>query len=88
MHGDLEGDNGIKFMGADTPNSMPYTEGANISMSLSGEDETLLKGYWEKLAEGGIVTMPLDKAPWGDMFGMLTDKFKINWLVNIAAPKA
>jgi PhnB protein len=54
-------------------------------MSLSGEDEAELRGYFDKLADGGSVTMPLDKAPWGDTFGMCTDLFGISWLVNVAA---
>ena len=54
-------------------------------MSLSGDDEAQLRGYFEKLAEGGSVTMPLEEAPWGDTFGMCTDRFGISWLVNVAA---
>lgn len=84
MHSMLEADNGIIFMAADTPNSMEYKPGANISMSLSGDNEPELRGYFEKLSAGGSVTMPLEKAPWGDTFGMLTDKFGINWMVNIS----
>lgn len=89
MHSVLEGDNGITFMAADTPSRMEYKAGSNFSMSLSGqaEDEALLKGYFEKLSQGGQVTMPLEKAVWGDTFGMLVDQFGISWLVNIAAPK-
>jgi PhnB protein len=83
MHAVLEADNGITFMGADTPNSMEYRPGTNVSMALNGEDESELTGYWEKLSQGGTVRMPLDKAPWGDTFGMLTDKFGIEWMVNI-----
>ena len=86
MHSVLEAPNGITFMASDTPKRMPYEPGGNFSMSLSGEDEKELKGYFEKLAAGGKVTMPLEKAVWGDHFGMLTDKFGINWLVNISAP--
>ena len=81
MHSVLEGDNGVNFMAADTPKRMEYAPGKNISMSLSGDDEATLKGYFEKLSEG---TMPLEKAMWGDSFGMLVDKFGINWLVNIS----
>ena len=45
-----------------------------------------LRGYYEKLsADGGKVTVPLEKQMWGDEFGMVTDKFGINWMVNIAA---
>lgn len=88
MHAMLEADNGITLMGADTPNSMSYDTGSNISISLSGENEAELRGYWEKLSPGGTVTMPLEKAPWGDTFGMLTDKFGVAWLVNIAGQRA
>jgi PhnB protein len=85
MHADLEGSEGIRFMAADTPIKMEYRPGTNFSMSLSGDDEAQLRGYFEKLAEGGSVTMPLEKAPWGDIFGMCTDRFGISWLVNVAA---
>ena len=83
MHAQLESGNGILFMAADTPNGMPFEEGSNISMSLSGENETELRGYFDKLAAGGTVMQPLEKAPWGDTFGMLTDKFGVTWMVNI-----
>lgn len=82
MHSQLETDGGQVLMAADTPNSMEYTPGG-YSISLSGEDEAELRGYWDKLAEGGSVTMPLEKAPWGDTFGMCVDKFGVSWLVNI-----
>ena len=86
MHSVLEAGNSITFMAADTPNRMEYRAGSNFSMSLSGEDDAELRGYFEKLSAGGRVTMPLEKAQWGDTFGMLTDKFGVNWLVNISAP--
>ena len=85
MHADLEGSEGIRFMAADTPIKMEYRPGTNFSMSLSGDDEAQLRDYFEKLAEGGSVTMPLEKAAWGDIFGMCTDRFGISWLVNVAA---
>jgi PhnB protein len=84
MHSMLITDNGLALMAADTPNSMDYTVGSNYSVSLSGEDEAELRGYWDKLSAGGTVTMPLDQAPWGDAFGMCVDKFGVTWLVNIA----
>ncbi len=83
MHGYLKGDNGIELMAADTPTGMAFTDGARITLSLSGDDEETLRGYWEKLSVEGTVAMPLAKAPWGDTFGMLTDKFGINWMVDI-----
>jgi PhnB protein len=87
MHAELAADNGILFYASDTPNHMAYQPGTNMSMSLTGEDEAELRGYFNKLAAGGAVSQALEKAPWGDTFGMLTDKFGVNWLVNITAPK-
>lgn len=87
MHADLEAANGVHFMAADTPNSMEYQTGTNMSMSLSGEDEAELRGYFEKLSAGGTIVMPLEKAPWGDTFGMLKDKFGVDWMVNIVGPR-
>ncbi len=87
MHAELHADNGIVFFASDTPDSMQYHPGENFSMSLSGDNETELKTYFERLSAGGKVTMPLAKAAWGDMFGMCTDQFGVNWMVNINAPK-
>jgi PhnB protein len=84
MHGQLEAPGGLTLMGADTPSSMELSEGSNITISLSGDDESELRGFWDKLAEGGNVTMPLEVAPWGAAFGQLTDRFGVSWMVNIA----
>lgn len=84
MHAQLTTDDGLVLMASDTPNQMEYRPGTNFSISLSGDDEAQLRGYWEKLSDGGTVTMPLEKAPWGDTFGMCVDRFGIGWLVNIA----
>ncbi|TAH33326.1 VOC family protein [Candidatus Saccharibacteria bacterium] len=83
MHGYLKGDNGIELMVSDAMSSMEASSGTQIQLSLSGDDEPTLKGYWDKLSEGGSVTVPMDKAPWGDTFGMLTDKYGISWMVDI-----
>mgnify|MGYP003393175573 CR=1 FL=1 len=87
MHAMLVCDNGMTLMASDTPDHMEYKPGTNVSISLSGDNESELKGYWEKLSAGGNITQPLVPAPWGDQFGMFTDKFGIRWLVNIAPEK-
>jgi PhnB protein len=84
MHSQLVNDQGLTLMAADVPNGMELTPGNNFSISLSGEDEGELRGYWDKLADGANVTMPLEKAAWGDIFGMCIDRFGVSWLVNIA----
>ena len=88
MHGMLETPNGFTIMGADNPPGMELTTGNNMAVSLSGDDTDELTGYWEKLSDGGIVMMPLEKQMWGDVFGMCTDRFGISWLVNIAGGDA
>jgi PhnB protein len=88
MHAMLEVDNGITLMGSDTPTGWTTNIGNNVSISLSGDNEPELKGYWDKLSEGGKIDEPLAEAPWGDKFGMLTDKFGIRWMVNITGKKS
>jgi PhnB protein len=84
MHSQLDAPNDMTLMAADTPNSMELTSGTNYAVSLSGDDEGRLRGYWDKLGDGANITTPLEKAPWGDSFGMLVDKFGVQWLINIA----
>ncbi len=86
MHSQLETPSGFTLMAADTPPGMPFQPGTNIAVSLSGEDEGELRGYWDKLAEGGHVAVALEKQMWGDVFGMVTDRFGVNWMVNIGQP--
>ena len=83
MHGQLETDAGYTLMAADTPPGMEFNGMHGFGVSLSGDDADVLRGYFDKLADGGTVTMPMQKQAWGDEFGMVTDKFGVPWLVNI-----
>ena len=87
MHAQLETPAGFTLMASDTPAHMQARPAGNIGISLSGTDEAALSGYWNKLAEGATILQKLEKAPWGDSFGMLTDKFGVDWLVNITGAK-
>jgi PhnB protein len=88
MHAQLESPSGFTLMASDTPPGMEYKPGDNISISLSGDDAGELRGYWDKLANNGTVTMPLEKQMWGDEFGSCVDQFGITWLVNIGQPQS
>ena len=88
MHSELTTTSGFSLMASDTPSSMELPTSSSVTVSLSGEDEAELTGYWERLLDGGTATMPLNKAPWGDSFGMLVDKFGTTWMVNIAGATA
>ncbi len=83
MHSMLETPSGYTIMASDTPPGMEHNPGTNITVSLSGDDGDELHGYWEKLSEGGTVTVPLEKQMWGDEFGACVDRFGIPWMVNI-----
>ncbi|MCU1527683.1 MAG: hypothetical protein JWP75_1446 [Frondihabitans sp.] len=84
MHSQLTGPNGLILMGADVPETMEVSFGDNVSISLSGEDEEGMTGWFEKLSEGGSMITPLGKAPWGDTYGQFVDRFGVKWLMNIA----
>lgn len=88
MHSMLETPSGFTLMGADAPPDMEHTPGNNFSISLSGDDDAELRGYWEKLSADGSVSVPLERQMWGDVFGMCTDRFGIPWMVNISQPQS
>jgi len=85
MHAQLETPSGYTIMGADSAPGQQNNPGNNMTVSLSGDDEDELRGYWTKLAEGGSVGVPLEKQMWGDVFGMCVDRYGVPWMVNITA---
>jgi PhnB protein len=56
--------------------------GDNISLMVNCDSEKQLRGLFDKLAEGGEVFLPVEKAFWGAYFGMVTDKYGIEWNLN------
>jgi PhnB protein len=84
MHSSLEGGQ-INLMGSDTAKASP--EAKKVSLSLGGTDEPAMRKIFDALAEGGKVFQPLKKEFWGDTFGSLTDKYGIEWMMNIGAVK-
>ena len=58
--------------------------GRNGLLEKDGYDEAALRGYWDRLADGGQGMMPLEKQMWGDLYGMVADRYGIEWHVNIA----
>ena len=75
----------IRLMASDT--TLASEKAAKIELSLGGEDDKTLRGYFDGLSSGGTVKTPLKKEAWGDVFGQLTDKFGIDWMINITAAK-
>lgn len=83
MHAELNG-GAIDLMASDSDRTEPY-DVSRISLSLNGSDAAAIKEAFYKLAEGGKMEMDLKVESWGDTFGMVTDKFGVDWMVNITA---
>ena len=84
MHIALEAPNDVKLMGNDYIDfsGEPYRAGNNFSLSLHPDSEALANELFNSLSVGGTVMVPMSKAPWGDYFGMFTDKFGMKWMIN------
>ena len=81
MHSTLKGD-GFDIMASDGREGSPQEKESNISLAIGLADEAKAKEVFDKLSAGGKVTMPLEKMFWGALFGQLTDKYGIDWMVN------
>jgi len=87
MHARLQfGDDNI-IMISDTMKGNSISTHGNIQLSIGLDDEEKTKQIFDNLADGGKVTMPLAKQFWGDLFGMLQDKFGISWMLNCTPKK-
>ncbi len=84
IHAHLENSN-ITLMASDDNAKSPVKVGNNVQLSISGSDEAKLREIFNKLSQGGKIQMPLKKEFWGDIFGMLTDRFGMQWMVNISS---
>lgn len=84
MHIALEAPNGVKLMASDffDFSGEKFNAGNNFSLSLHPDSEALSDKLFKSLSEGGTITVPMSKAPWGDYFGMFTDKFGVKWMIN------
>lgn len=81
MHAAFQADK-LTFMVSDCPPEMSVTNGSNISLSLNFKDVASIDATFAALSEGAVVTMQLQDTFWGARFGMLTDKFGVNWMFN------
>jgi PhnB protein len=75
------------LMASDTMPGMPFTPGTNFSISIQCESMEEIQRLFAAFGEGGKVTMPLQDQFWGAHFGMLKDRFGINWMFNYDLPK-
>lgn len=87
MHSSLHVERGMHLMASDTPPQMNVTPNGTIAISGDGTggdtDVETLKGWWTKLSVDSRIDVPLEKAPWGDYFGQLSDRFGVVWMFDI-----
>lgn len=85
MHIDLEIIGGHHLMGTDAPESMGFhiNTGNNVYISLEPNTREEAKKLFDGLTEGGKITMPLQDMFWGAYYGSCTDKYGVQWMVNV-----
>ncbi len=81
MHARFVFDNNM-IMVSDVFKGQPVSTDGNIQLSVDVDNEEKLEKVFNKMAEGGTVTMPLADQFWGAKFGMLKDKFGVSWMFN------
>ncbi|OHD15117.1 MAG: hypothetical protein A2Y38_11395 [Spirochaetes bacterium GWB1_59_5] len=87
MHGLLEAD-GIRIMASDMLDGDKLERGNAMSLMLQCSSEAELRDLFGKLSPGGTVNAPVKEEFWGAIYGDLTDKFGVRWMLNYDKPQA
>ncbi|GAB6898392.1 VOC family protein [Kineosporia succinea] len=83
--GQVQSERGFHVMAYDVPAARAYEPGIDpLFVSLRGDDETELRGYWDALAKDATIKAPLEPSGWSPLYGMLTDAFGVTWVLDIA----
>ncbi|MET7464022.1 VOC family protein [Nonomuraea sp. NPDC005501] len=86
MWGQVVSDRGFHVMAYDVPSRLPWDRGENsFFLSVRGDSAEEITAYWEKLSEGASIAQPLGPAQWAPLYGMLTDRFGVVWVVDVAS---
>lgn len=89
MHVSLPISKETVLMGSDTGGEWAkhFKRGNNFSISVNTNDKEEAERIYAELSLGGEKTMPMADTFWGSYFGMLTDKFDVNWMVSYDKPE-
>ena len=83
MWGQVESAEGFRVMAFDVPSARPYDAGVDaVFVSVRGDDADELTAIWSRLTEGASIRQDLGPAPWSALYGMLTDRFGVTWVVD------
>ncbi len=84
--GQVSAPSGFRVMAYDVYPHLPWDQGQEpFFVSVRGSDAEELQRYWAGLAEGATVKQPLAPAQWAPLYGQLTDRFGVTWVLDIAA---
>ncbi len=84
MWGQVASADGFHVMAYDVPSSRAWEPGvAPFFVSVRGADADEIRRYWDRLADGSTVVVPLAPAPWAPLYGMMTDRFGVTWVLDV-----
>ncbi|TQL02599.1 VOC family protein [Cellulomonas sp. SLBN-39] len=85
MWGQVVSDAGFRVMAYDVPSGRAHARGEDpFFVSVRGDDADEITRYWQALAAGGTVVQPLAPAGWAPLYGMVTDRFGVTWVLDVA----
>ena len=85
--GGVQAPGGFSIMAFDVPPDRPHDSGTDaLYVSVRGDDPAELTRYWQGLADGGTVRAALGPAGYAPLYGMVTDRFGITWVLDLAVP--
>lgn len=73
----------LMLMASDCMPGMPFQQGTNFSLTIECDTPQEVDKLFAALSAGGKVTMPVQETFWASRFGMLTDKFGVNWMLDL-----
>jgi PhnB protein len=84
MWGQVSSGDGFRIMAFDVLAARRYDAGANaFFVALQGSSPDKIEARWKELADGATILRPLGRAPWSALYGMLTDRFGVTWVVGV-----
>ncbi|MDR3665512.1 MAG: VOC family protein [Ignavibacteriaceae bacterium] len=86
MYSEFRSDD-LFLLASDGPPDYKAAQHNDVSLSINPKDPSDAEKVFKLLAEGGKISMPLEKQFWGAIFGMVTDKFGFTWMVSCNIPK-